>query len=163
MIPFKVQHETKGDVPHAMGMVVELLDKKGNTALRIGYTGDTAYFKDLHEHLEKCHILIAHISQPSIEELQDATKFKEAHLALSRHGTALERVQAKTRAYRRILGRFYGPANFPGQRTASALRSECGSARRAGDACSSAVTGNRMHEMRETNSVFRNKSCATRK
>ena len=86
IIPFKVQHETKGDVPHAMGMVVELLDKKDNTVMRIGYTGDTAYFKELNKHLQNCDILIAHISQPSIEELQDATKLKEVHLGY--RGTA---------------------------------------------------------------------------
>lgn len=86
IIPFKVQHETKGDVPHAMGMVVELLDKKGKPAVRIGYTADTAYFEDLHQHLTGCDILIAHISQPSIEELQDVTKLKEVHLGY--RGTA---------------------------------------------------------------------------
>jgi tetratricopeptide (TPR) repeat protein/ribonuclease BN (tRNA processing enzyme) len=86
ILPFKVQHETKGDVPHAMGMVLELLDKKGEPAVRIGYTADTAYFEDLHQHLTGCDILIAHISQPSIEELQDASKLKEAHLGY--RGTA---------------------------------------------------------------------------
>ena len=69
-----------------MGMVVELLDAAGNSVVRIGYTGDTKYFKDLHTHLQNCDILIAHISQPSIEELQDASKLKEAHLGY--RGTA---------------------------------------------------------------------------
>lgn len=76
--PFKVNHGS--DVLHAMGMLVELLDKNGKCAMRIGYTGDTAYFPDLHEHLADCDLLIAHISQPSIEELQDASKLKEVHL-----------------------------------------------------------------------------------
>lgn len=78
VIPFKVKHGT--DVPNAMGMVVELLDTKGKTALRIGYTADTAYFGSLHKHLINCDILIAHISQPSIDELKDPTKLKEVHL-----------------------------------------------------------------------------------
>ena len=76
--PFKVNHGS--DVPHAMGMLVELLDKKGKCAMRIGYTGDTAYFPDLPKHLRNCDLLIAHISQPSMEELQDASKLKEMHL-----------------------------------------------------------------------------------
>ena len=41
--PFKVNHGS--DVPHAMGMVVELLDKKGKPAERICYTADIAYLK----------------------------------------------------------------------------------------------------------------------
>lgn len=76
--PFKVNHGN--DVPHAMGMVLELLDKEGEPVVRIGYTGDTAYFEDLHRHLGKCDILIAHISQPSIDELNDASKLKDDHL-----------------------------------------------------------------------------------
>jgi hypothetical protein len=76
--PFKVNHGN--DVPHAMGMVVELLDENGKPTVRIGYTADTAYFEDLHKHLVNCDILIAHISQPSIEELQDASKLKGVHL-----------------------------------------------------------------------------------
>jgi hypothetical protein len=82
--PFKVNHG--GDVPHAMGMLLELLDKKGKPTMRIGYTADTAYFPDLHQHLSNCDVLIAHISQPSIEELQDASKLKEVHLGY--RGTA---------------------------------------------------------------------------
>ncbi len=82
--PFKVNHGS--DVPHAMGMMVELLDGKGKPVVRIGYTADTAYFEDLHQHLANCDVLIAHISQPSIEELQDASKLKEVHLGY--RGTA---------------------------------------------------------------------------
>ena len=82
--PFKVNHGS--DVPHAMGMVVELLDETSNAVLRIGYTADTGYFSELHGHLTGCDIVIAHISQPSIDELQDATKLKAVHLGY--RGTA---------------------------------------------------------------------------
>jgi ribonuclease BN (tRNA processing enzyme) len=82
--PFKVKHSI--DVPHAMGMVVELLDETGKPVLRIGYTADTGYFPELQEHLSGCDVLIAHISQPSIEELRDATKGKDDHLGY--RGTA---------------------------------------------------------------------------
>jgi Tfp pilus assembly protein PilF/ribonuclease BN (tRNA processing enzyme) len=84
VIPFTVKHGV--DVPHAMGMVIELLDEKGVTALRIGYTGDTTFFNELIIHLSKCDLLLAHISEPSVEELKDATKFKEGHLGY--RGTA---------------------------------------------------------------------------
>lgn len=84
IIPFNVKHGN--DVPHAMGMVVELLNNDRKTALRIGYTADTAYFPELHQRLLDCDVLIAHISQPSIEELRDASKLKEAHLGY--RGTA---------------------------------------------------------------------------
>ncbi len=47
-----------------MGMVVELLDKKGKSAMRIGYTADTEYFEDRTNTYENCDILIAHI-QPA--------------------------------------------------------------------------------------------------
>lgn len=82
--PFKVNHGS--DVPHAMGMMIELLDEKREAVLRIGYTADTAYFEDLHHRLAGCDIMIAHISQPSIEELQDASKLKNVHLGY--RGTA---------------------------------------------------------------------------
>jgi tetratricopeptide (TPR) repeat protein len=82
--PFKVNHGS--DVQHAMGMVIELLDNRGKTTARIGYTADTGYFADLQKHLADCDLLIAHISQPSIEELQDASKLKEVHLGY--RGTA---------------------------------------------------------------------------
>jgi tetratricopeptide (TPR) repeat protein len=76
--PFKVYHGN--EVQNAVGMVVELLDEEGKCELRLGYTADTRYFPELHEHLKDCDVIIAHISQPSIEELQDASKHKEVHL-----------------------------------------------------------------------------------
>ncbi len=91
--PFKVNHGS--DVSHAMGMVIDLLDKKGKPAMQIGYTADTAYFEDLHKHLANCDILIAHISQPSIEELQDASKFKEVHLGYRGTARLLKECQPK--------------------------------------------------------------------
>jgi Tfp pilus assembly protein PilF/ribonuclease BN (tRNA processing enzyme) len=99
--PFKVDHGK--DVSHAMGMVVELLDKKRKPALRIGYTADTAYFEGLHEHLGKCDILIAHISQPSIEELKDASKLKEVHLGY--RGTA--RLLEECKPTLALIGEFW--------------------------------------------------------
>jgi len=101
IIPFKVNHGS--DVPHAMGLVVELLDKKDKPALRIGYTADTGYFEDLHKHLSGCDILIAHISQPSIEELQDASKLKEVHLGY--RGTARLLKECKPRVA--LIGEFW--------------------------------------------------------
>jgi Tfp pilus assembly protein PilF/ribonuclease BN (tRNA processing enzyme) len=78
LIPFKASHSS--DVPHAMGVVFELLDADSHAVVRIGYTADTAYFSDLHSHLAQCDVLIANISQPTVEELQDPSKLKEEHL-----------------------------------------------------------------------------------
>ena len=99
--PFKVNHGS--DVPHAMGMKIELLDKKGKTVLRIGYTADTAYFENLHQHLTGCDVLIAHISQPSIEELRDASKFKDDHLGY--RGTA--RLVKECKPKLALIGEFW--------------------------------------------------------
>jgi Tfp pilus assembly protein PilF/ribonuclease BN (tRNA processing enzyme) len=99
--PFKVNHGS--DVPHAMGMVLELLDLKSQPALRIGYTADTAYSEDLHQHLANCDILIAHISQPTIEELQDPSKLKEDHLGY--RGTA--RLLKECKPKLALIGEFW--------------------------------------------------------
>jgi len=101
VVPFKVDHGS--DVPKAMGMVIELLDKKGKPQLRIGYTADTEYFEDLHKHLQDCDILIAHISQPSIEELQDASKLKAIHLGY--RGTA--RLLKECKPKLALIGEFW--------------------------------------------------------
>lgn len=84
VIPFKVKHGN--DVQHAMGFVIELLGDQGQTVIRIGYTADTEFFPTLSSHLKDCDVIIAHISQPSIEELEDETKFKSIHLGYQ--GTA---------------------------------------------------------------------------
>lgn len=75
---FKVEHGD--DVPGALGYVIELIDENNNPAIRIGYTGDTKFFKKLPGHFKNCDVLIAHISQPDIEEFGDNPEFKKAHL-----------------------------------------------------------------------------------
>lgn len=99
--PFKVTHGK--DVEHATGMVINLLDDNGLVAVRIGYTGDTAYFPELKASLQGCDILIAHISQPSIEELKDASKLKEVHLGY--RGTA--RLLSETNPRLALIGEFW--------------------------------------------------------
>lgn len=78
IIPFKAKHGD--DVRRAMGCIIELLDENHQPALRLGYTADTGYFPELASKFTGCHAVIAHISQPSIEELQDETGLKEVHL-----------------------------------------------------------------------------------
>jgi Tfp pilus assembly protein PilF/ribonuclease BN (tRNA processing enzyme) len=92
VVSFKVNHSD--DVPSAMGMVVELLEKE-KVVLRIGYTGDTEYFEELSVHLKGCDILIVHISQPSVEELQSAKKFKKDHLGYRGTARLLRECQPK--------------------------------------------------------------------
>ena len=101
IIPFNVNHS--GDVPSAMGMMVELLDDKGNALVRIGYTADTAYFKELHQQLANCDVLIAHISQPDRDELTDASKLKEVHLGYRGTAKLLKECQPKLA----LIGEFW--------------------------------------------------------
>jgi ribonuclease BN (tRNA processing enzyme) len=101
IIPFKVTHGS--DVKHAMGMVIELLGDQGETMVRIGYTGDTEYFADLKSHLNDCDVVIAHISQPSIEELKDETKLKSLHLGYRGTAKLLRECQPKLT----LLGEFW--------------------------------------------------------
>lgn len=101
IVPFKVEH---GDeVPSAMGMVLELLDQAGGVVVRIGYTGDTEYFPELHHHLANCDVLIAHISQPSIEELKDNTKSKRSHLGYR----GVEKLITNCKPRLTLLGEFW--------------------------------------------------------
>jgi len=67
------------------------------------YTGDTTYFENLHKHLTGCDVLLAHISQPSIEELQDASKLKELHLGY--RGTA--RLLQECKPKLALIGEFW--------------------------------------------------------
>jgi Tfp pilus assembly protein PilF/ribonuclease BN (tRNA processing enzyme) len=101
LTPFNVRHGK--DVPHAMGMVLELLNDKGIPAIKIGYTGDTAYFSGLHTNLAGCDVLIAHISQPSMEELEDASKLKDVHLGY--RGTA--RLLKECKPKLALIGEFW--------------------------------------------------------
>jgi hypothetical protein len=99
--PFKVSHGS--DVSHAVGMVLELLDKDGKPALRIGYTADTGYFEELSRHLAQCDVLIAHISQPGIDELQDESKLKDVHLGYRGTARLLKECQPKLA----LIGEFW--------------------------------------------------------
>ncbi len=74
---FKVNHGP--DVPRAIGFCLDLLDN-GTRKVRIGFTGDTELFPELPSRLADCDILVAHISQPSVEELYDPTERKKIHL-----------------------------------------------------------------------------------
>lgn len=74
---FPVQHGE--DVPHAVGFCLDLCENS-ERKIRIGFTGDTEFFKELPSHLSDCDILIAHISQPSVEELHNPAERKAVHL-----------------------------------------------------------------------------------
>lgn len=80
---------TKHDYP-SYGVRVECLEKN-KTPVSIGFTCDTEYFEDIDEkddtdndnlnrHLDKCDILVAHISQPTLAELVMPNEIKKGHL-----------------------------------------------------------------------------------
>lgn len=78
---FKAQHTN--NVPNAVGYRVCCIKEK-KIGLTIGFSCDTGYFRELcqDDHLGNCDILVAHMSQPTISELQDPDHavFKEKHL-----------------------------------------------------------------------------------
>jgi tetratricopeptide (TPR) repeat protein/ribonuclease BN (tRNA processing enzyme) len=92
-IPMTVEHfpvEHGDDVSHAVGMRLVLHSETAEPDFVVGYTGDTEYFDVLSNHLQGCHVLIAHISMPDVEELgadlSATTHSKKRHLGLN--GTA---------------------------------------------------------------------------
>lgn len=64
---FPVEHGD--DVPHAVGMRLNLHSDSGQPDFVLGYTADTEYFEALPEHLQNCDVLLAHISMPDPAEL----------------------------------------------------------------------------------------------
>lgn len=48
----------------------------------LGYTSDTAYFDKLREHFKNCDVLIANISELSLNDLESKTVIKDNHLRL---------------------------------------------------------------------------------
>jgi len=78
---FKVEHSR--DVPNAVGYRVTCMKEK-RPVLTVGFSCDTKYSPELcsDDRLGGCDILVAHMSQPEIPELQDPVnaKFKEGHL-----------------------------------------------------------------------------------
>lgn len=68
---FKTQHGS--DVPYSVGFCIECLSSESkDVEVRIGFTSDTRFFEALCDdyHLNDCHILVAHMSQPDVAELQ---------------------------------------------------------------------------------------------
>jgi tetratricopeptide (TPR) repeat protein/ribonuclease BN (tRNA processing enzyme) len=81
-LPFSVDYfpvEHAEEVPNAVGFKIYLINRNGS-ALTVGYTGDTEFFEKLAEYLRGCDLLVAHISQPDREELQESSARKKRHL-----------------------------------------------------------------------------------
>jgi ribonuclease BN (tRNA processing enzyme) len=81
-LPFTVEYfpvKHGDDVSKAIGFMLHL-DGNDSKGLILGYTGDTEFFDELADHLAGCDLLVAHISQPSLEELSDPAARKRNHL-----------------------------------------------------------------------------------
>ena len=78
---FKAKHTE--DVANAVGYRLSCI-KENKPVLTLGFSCDTEYFPELanHDNLGGCDVLVAHMSQPEISELQDPNnaEFKEGHL-----------------------------------------------------------------------------------
>ncbi|MBN1517283.1 tetratricopeptide repeat protein, partial [Candidatus Sumerlaeota bacterium] len=72
---FPTQHGLNG----ATGFRIQLLQDNAEPFV-LGYTSDTEYFDQLPEFLRGCDLLLAHISQPDLNELDSAAKTKKNHL-----------------------------------------------------------------------------------
>ena len=70
------------DVKHAVGVRLRCLHEDSKEPVTIGYTGDTAFFQDLanEQHVGHSHMLLAHISEPDIQEYDDPEHIKQHHL-----------------------------------------------------------------------------------
>ncbi len=88
---FEVKH---GDLHNAVGFRLTLHSETGD-AFTLGYTGDTEYFAELPEHLKNCDVLLAHISQPDIEEFSDASRRKKIHLGYRGLGELIKEAKPK--------------------------------------------------------------------
>jgi len=74
---FKTRHGS--DAENAVGFKLHLRIPGGND-FRFGFTGDTEFFSGLAKYLAGCDLLLAHISQPTEEELRNPSKRKKHHL-----------------------------------------------------------------------------------
>ena len=97
---FPVQHGD--DVPHAVGMRLKL-HADGQPDLILGYTGDTRYFEGLSNHLKGCDILLAHISQPDNQELEDPNHEKRFHLGYN----GVTKLVRETKPRLTLIGEFW--------------------------------------------------------
>ena len=86
-LPFNVRYfEAKHgkEVPNAVGVRVECFDgdTQDKPKFTIGFSSDTTYYKGLKkpESLGGCDILVAHISQPDLQEFSDPKHTKKNHL-----------------------------------------------------------------------------------
>jgi ribonuclease BN (tRNA processing enzyme) len=100
---FRAEHDE--NVPRSLGIVIDLLDENHQATLRIGYTGDTQYYDRLPSKLENCDILIAHISEPSEEELLHPEKLKKNHLGYQGVIKLLQGIKAKPKLV--LIGEFW--------------------------------------------------------
>jgi len=85
-LPFTIEHfivEHGTDVQNALGFRIRLLNDLGEVLLTLGYTGDTKFSLQLIDQLKDADILIGHVSQPSLEELDDPEYLKDNHLGLN--------------------------------------------------------------------------------
>lgn len=104
-LPISVQYfrVTHGGLSNAIGCKIILHNEAGKD-FTIGYTGDTEFFPGLSICLSNCDILLAHISQPSREELIDHNVRKKDHLGYRGLAELIKTAEPKVT----LVGEFWG-------------------------------------------------------
>jgi tetratricopeptide (TPR) repeat protein len=100
---FKTRHGDGNIVSSPFGGVLRLKLQDGSER-RIGYTSDTAYFKELPEHLKDCDVLICHFSSAQADEFGDPEKLHPFHLGFN----GLKKLIQNTNAKLYIISEFWG-------------------------------------------------------
>lgn len=133
-LPFRIEHfpvQHGKDVPNALGFRLALYnDANGTVEFSIGYTGDTAYFTadpargdlGLADQLAGCDLLLAHISQPMTQELDDPHFPKPLHLGYNGVARLLSEVKPKLT----LIGEFWAGLADLRLDLVQGLRRRCG-------------------------------------
>ena len=130
-LPFTVKYfdaDHGNDVPNAVGLRIECHHDDPNAMpVSVGFTCDTKYYgaRCDEDHLHGCDILVAHVSQPEVRELQnpDCLKTNDPHLGLNGVAKLIEGAKPKLT----ILGEFWAGLADLRIDLAQALRERTGS------------------------------------
>ncbi len=123
---FPVVHGGK-EIEHPVGFRVECLSEDGETAVTVGFSCDTEFFDELtdKDHLGGSDILVLHISQPRVEELDrpdDPGAKKRGHLGYGGVEKVVKGVEPKLA----IVSEFWGGLTDMRMLIVEALRQDCG-------------------------------------
>ena len=108
-LPFTIEHfpvSHSPNVPNALGLRIRLhAEKAGEPDIVVGYTGDGEYTPDLVKQLDGVDLLLAHVSQPDVQEFNDPAHLKQTHLGYNGLIKLLKEMKSKPRLA--LVGEFW--------------------------------------------------------